>query len=864
MRASRHWPWLILICYVLLNGSVAAQTATEHFEQASKFYSQGRYEETLAACDRALAIDPQMADAYRRKGWAYWQLGKFESAVEEFARAIELEADDPMHFNGRASALYNLERYDEALRDADRAIALKPDYVNAYINRGLIRKARGENDRAARDLEQAVRLDPSNTLAWTNLGAVRGAVGDDRGALEAFDRALKINPEYVTARHNRSWRRREVRDLAGAIEDAEWLIENRPRDADGYDLLGRVRMVQERYSDAAKLFERVIELDPKGAGGHHLLGFNRLKAGDLRGGESELSRALDLDPNNVGALLDRGITRRRLGDFDGAIEDYDRRIDLLPDDPYAYNNRGTIYMDMGEPKRAKRDFETALRLDPNHESAAGNLRKAEKAIGVADGNRAGGATAGSGTRSSGPWDPGPLTAVLFDGELREKWLPHSAAGGDFNQHARVSGGTLYVDVPPGRAWGKVGIFSAEPMVWLDRFGPGAETEVAFHLDPAATTGVALALALPGWGGVGGNDPGYPNVTFYWIKDRDGGTASAELHLNPHRQGEYWSQAVADRAPGVVSFRLRPGSITVSSPGLFEQTETWSHAAPGQGFRIWTFSQPGAADVPVRMALKQIVLNRTAVPETSPRPAKGVADLPVATLFEGRSDPRWQGIGVAGGSFERFARYRDGRLLVNVPEGNSWGKTGLLSEAPVLELDQHTALSPKRITVRVDPAATTGLVLALSTEKTADMWPNHAIWAGVFQHEDGTVELGLHNSAYQDWSRTVRAGWNGELELIVGDEWAALSIEGGPTIRGATLPVGPGSKLYATLISHPTQAGAPSRLSVEWIGVDRVAPPGMSSPQRWMLLDDQQFDADEFLEDLARAVSQVRQNKGGGS
>jgi hypothetical protein len=32
----------------------------------------------------------------------------------------------------------------------------------------------------------------------------------------------------------------------------------------------------------------------------------------------------------------------------------------------------------------------------------------------------------------------------------------------------------------------------------------------------------------------------------------------------------------------------------------------------------------------------------------------------------------------------------------------------------------------------------------------------------------------------------------------------------------------------------------------------------------MLLDDQQFDADEFLEDLARAVSQVRQNKGGGS
>lgn len=849
--------WAILMTGLLAASGAFAQSAAEHLERAQRLYAEGKNRETVAACDLALAADPGLAEAHRRRGWALWKLGEYEPALLAFDRAIELEPENAMHPNGRANVLYSLGRFEEALADADRAVALKPDYGNALISRGLIHSALGDEEAARRDHLRATRVEPSNTLAYNNLGVSLKKLGDLRGALAAGDRALEIDPGYEPARRNRSSWRREAGDPDGAAADAVWLIEHQPESAFGYDLLGRARLRQDRYTDAVAAFERVVELEPENVAGHHMLGFARFNAGDFRGSERELSRALELDPDHVGALMDRGRTRRRLGDLDGALADYDRRLALLPDNALTHNNRGTIWMDRGEPELAKRDFETALRLDPETPDAADNLRTATRRIAAVAG---GGTTVGATlpalpVRSHvGPWEPGPETTVLFNGVLDERWVPHSAAGGSFDSHARVVGGELRVDVPAGAAWGKVGLLSPQPLVWLDRFGDGAEAEVVFRFDPTGTTGFVLALAVPGWGGVAGNEPGNPHLAVSWLLDPETGSARVEVHRVPHRQDDFWRQTLTGEVPSEVRIRLRPGEATISSPGLFGHREAWNEAAAGQSFRVYAHSHAFTAHQPVRMALREIVLHRTFVPEQPPRPADGVAELPVTAWFEGRSDPRWQGVGVAGGVFERFARYQDGRLMVAVPAGNGWGKTGLLSQDPLVRLDEHCGRSPARIRVRMDPSRTSGAVLALSNRQVPDMWLDHVAWASVFQQADGTVRLGLHASPYQEWSRVVDVSWNGELELVVGDGFATVSIPGGPTIRGSGLPVGPGSQLYATLLSHSATENEPNQMALQWLGVDRLPPPGMTGAERWMLLDDDAFDPDEFLDELARPAA----------
>src|SRR5690606_4341868 len=127
-------------------------------------------------------------------------------------------------------------------------------------------------------------------------------------------------------------------------------------------------------------------------------------------------------------------------------------------------------------------------------------------------------------------------------------------------------GALVVDVPSGNAWGKVGLLSNDPLVWLDDFRDDAEVRVTFTLDPARTTGFGLALTQTGWGGVGGNDPGPPSTRFYWIRATDGASATAELHIDPHREGDFFKQSLSPVAPTEVTFVLRPGEVTIELDG----------------------------------------------------------------------------------------------------------------------------------------------------------------------------------------------------------------------------------------------------------------------------------------------------------
>ena len=59
--------------------------------------------------------------------------------------------------------------------------------------------------------------------------------------------------------------------------------------------------------------------------------------------------------------------------------------------------------------------------------------------------------------------------VLFDGWLGATWTPHSAAGGDFNRHARLDGHALVVDVPKDNALGHCLALERRPAGLARRF-----------------------------------------------------------------------------------------------------------------------------------------------------------------------------------------------------------------------------------------------------------------------------------------------------------------------------------------------------------------------------------------------------------
>ncbi len=464
-------------------------------------------------------------------------------------------------------------------------------------------------------------------------------------------------------------------------------------------------------------------------------------------------------------------------------------------------------------------------------------------------------------------DPGAMLdgeqqVVLFDGRtLGRRWTRYNAHGGDFAKHARLQDGALLVDVPEGAEWGKAGLYSPDPLIWLDRFGAGAEERVTFTFDPERTTGFVLAVTPIH--GLNGNEPSKPFALLHWRQNKDGTGAKASFHLESPLE-PLWEVALPARAPDTVSFVFTPLGLRIVADGMPDDTVTWAPIAPSQSFRIYAYSQPDEANAAVRMALRQIVLDRRAGAAIAPpKPAAGVADLPVTTVFAGEPGDGWE---PAGGAYHpdyaKYVSFADGSMIAEVPGDLPWGKAGLLSTRPILDFDERIERTSYKLAVTVDPKQTTGFQIMFAGQPVPAMWEHRTIALGLIRYTEGPnagkYVLGL-GSGYRAWYRAVDAGWmddnwDGTLEIETGDGWMVVGIPGGPVVRGIDINIHNYSRLYMTVYAHPEkETGASSRLVLRRITGAWLPGDGMTAVQRWIYLDKQAFDPAAFLKDLAAGL-----------
>jgi serine/threonine-protein kinase len=134
----------------------------------------------LEAADRAIAIDPALADGY---------------AERAFVRDLDIAG---------------------AQADIEKALALSPGAARTVMGHGGLLLAQGRVEEAVRALQQASEIDPLHAMPLVILAQGRVALGNLAAARAALDRALEIAPENPFA-----W------SGLGTV----WLLQGRPEEA---------------------------------------------------------------------------------------------------------------------------------------------------------------------------------------------------------------------------------------------------------------------------------------------------------------------------------------------------------------------------------------------------------------------------------------------------------------------------------------------------------------------------------------------------------------------------------------------------------------------------------------------------------
>ena len=177
-------------------------------------------------------------------------------------------------------------------------------------------------------------------------------------------------------------------------------------------------------------------------------------------------------------------------------------------------------------------------------------------------------------------------------------------------------------------------------------------------------------------------------------------SKGRFHVDPHREGDFWHEEVSPGSPrGDLRAEARIVALEVDGVKITERPLDILTGRRGLSRSCTPFLIP-RKQTPVKMALKEIQVDHsypTVVVASGPEP--GVVPFPTEVLFRRQTERPFVPIGVAGGDFQKFAGFADGALLVDVPEGNNWGKTGLFRSAVVRSMtapaDPHTADPDRR-------------------------------------------------------------------------------------------------------------------------------------------------------------------------
>jgi tetratricopeptide (TPR) repeat protein len=127
------------------------------------YFFQKKFDNVIQDFQTYIKLAPPKAEAYRMLGMGYLKSGDYTSAIYNFTRAIEIDSKQASAYSKRAEAHRLSGNYDLTILDSTKAIELGGDPRNiadAYRTRAKAFWKTGRNELSAADIRSSWQIDP--------------------------------------------------------------------------------------------------------------------------------------------------------------------------------------------------------------------------------------------------------------------------------------------------------------------------------------------------------------------------------------------------------------------------------------------------------------------------------------------------------------------------------------------------------------------------------------------------------------------------------------------------------------------------------------------------------------------------------
>ena len=179
-------------------GDSSATTAAAPFVNASlAAYRAGQFQQSIAAAQQALKVNPHSAEAWNNIGAGYGAMHQWAPAIAAEQEAVKLAPDLQIARNNLRWFTSQSDSARAATRDSSATTAARlAERINLSLT--LNQQARFPESLAA--ARQALAIDPACAEAWNNIAADEEAMHQWDEAIAAARRAVELRPDFQLAK----------------------------------------------------------------------------------------------------------------------------------------------------------------------------------------------------------------------------------------------------------------------------------------------------------------------------------------------------------------------------------------------------------------------------------------------------------------------------------------------------------------------------------------------------------------------------------------------------------------------------------------------------------------------------------------
>lgn len=308
---------------------------------------------------------------------------RYQEALAAYDKALSTKPDDYRIWVLRAGVLRELNRDSEAIAAYDKAIEIEPSSL-VFLARSNLYSQSGQYRQAIEDLNATIQLSPYDAQSYAIRGALRKKLGDERGASDDYEQVDKLTSQLsgsISVNYGRFLIGQAEFSIGNIKEGTQSISQGLMGIDDGNMGVMVVGVLEEIFSQPDKLAnsedlaETMIaalnkytnrtgtELDESSI--HLMKASIYLQNGDSPKALHEIDQAIKLNRGNEQihmAYAMRSAFREKRGDEQGAKEDFDKALKATTRLFEVYSTRAAARLRLGNKQGALADLQVAARM----------------------------------------------------------------------------------------------------------------------------------------------------------------------------------------------------------------------------------------------------------------------------------------------------------------------------------------------------------------------------------------------------------------------------------------------------------------------------------------------------------------------